>query len=49
LLTLSADIPLVYGTHYQFRGNSTDLEWKTSFAMEGKSTISSGLLRELDI
>ncbi|KAH6649548.1 Alpha/Beta hydrolase protein [Chaetomium tenue] len=30
----SSDIPLVFGTHYQFRGNSTELEWQTSFAME---------------
>ncbi|KAL2192881.1 Alpha/Beta hydrolase protein [Corynascus similis CBS 632.67] len=30
----SADIPLVFGTHYQFRGNSTELEWQTSYAME---------------
>jgi carboxylesterase type B len=31
---VTADIPLVFGTHYQFRSNSTDLEWKTSYAME---------------
>ena len=30
----SSDIPLVFGTHYQFRGPSTELEWQTSFAME---------------
>ena len=28
-------MPVVFGTHHQFRGNSTDLEWQTSFAMEG--------------
>jgi len=31
-----AEIPLVFGTHYQFRGNSTELEWQTSYSMEGK-------------
>jgi hypothetical protein len=31
-----ADIPLIFGTHYQVRGNSTEFEWQTSFAMEGK-------------
>lgn len=32
----AADIPLVFGTHDQFRGNSTELEWQTSYAMQGK-------------
>jgi len=27
----------VFGTHYEFRGNSTELEWETSYSMEGKS------------
>ncbi|KAM7191212.1 acetylcholinesterase [Naviculisporaceae sp. PSN 640] len=30
----SSDIPLVFGTHAQFRGNSTELEWQTSYAMQ---------------
>ncbi|KAK4150340.1 acetylcholinesterase [Chaetomidium leptoderma] len=30
----SSDIPIVFGTHAQFRGNSTELEWQTSYAME---------------
>ncbi|KAH3992912.1 hypothetical protein HBI56_197850 [Parastagonospora nodorum] len=30
----SSDLPLVFDTHYQFRGNSTELEWKTSHAMQ---------------
>ncbi|KAK5659085.1 hypothetical protein OQA88_1174 [Cercophora sp. LCS_1] len=30
----SSDIPLVFGTHHQYRGNSTELEWQTSFAMQ---------------
>ncbi|KAM7186424.1 acetylcholinesterase [Rhypophila sp. PSN 637] len=30
----SSDIPLVFGTHDQFRGSSTELEWQTSFAMQ---------------
>ncbi|KAK4118014.1 hypothetical protein N657DRAFT_584396 [Parathielavia appendiculata] len=29
-----SDIPLVFGTHYQFRDNSTELEWETSYAIE---------------
>ena len=37
LLSLPADIPIAFGTHYQFRGNSTELEWQTSFAMQGMS------------
>jgi len=31
----SSDIPLVFGTHWEFRGNSTELEWETSYSMEG--------------
>ncbi|KAK3995336.1 acetylcholinesterase [Cladorrhinum sp. PSN332] len=31
----SSDIPLIFGTHYQFRGgNSTEFEFQTSFAMQ---------------
>ncbi|KAK8131926.1 hypothetical protein PG999_000099 [Apiospora kogelbergensis] len=30
----SSDLPVIFGTHYQFRGNSTELEWQTSYAME---------------
>lgn len=30
----SSDIPLVFGTHHLFRGNSTELEWQTSFAIQ---------------
>ncbi|KAK4209066.1 acetylcholinesterase [Rhypophila decipiens] len=30
----SSDLPIVFGTHFLFRGNSTELEWQTSFAME---------------
>lgn len=34
-LNNSAELPIVFGTHYEFRGNSTELEWLTSYAMEG--------------
>jgi hypothetical protein len=34
-LSFLADLPVVFGTHDQFRGNSTELEWQTSFTMEG--------------
>ncbi|KAK1760073.1 acetylcholinesterase [Echria macrotheca] len=30
----SSDIPLIFGTHYQVRGNSTEFEYQTSFAMQ---------------
>ncbi|KAK3391254.1 Alpha/Beta hydrolase protein [Podospora didyma] len=30
----SSDIPLVFGTHADFRGNSTEFEYQTSYAME---------------
>ncbi|KAK4463169.1 hypothetical protein QBC42DRAFT_250710, partial [Cladorrhinum samala] len=30
----AADIPLIFGTHNQVRGNSTDFEWETSYAMQ---------------
>jgi len=33
-LRLTAELPIVFGTHHLFRGNSTELEWQTSFAME---------------
>ena len=32
----AVELPVIFGTHYQFRGNSTELEWQTSYAMEGK-------------
>jgi hypothetical protein len=35
----TADIPLVFGTHYEYRGNSTEFEWQTSFAMECKPRV----------
>lgn len=34
LTTAPAELPLVFGTHHLFRGNSTEFEWQTSFAME---------------
>ncbi|KAK8122704.1 Alpha/Beta hydrolase protein [Apiospora sp. TS-2023a] len=39
----SSDLPLIFGTHYQFRGNSTELEWQTSYAMEALPPASSHL------
>lgn len=51
LLTLSllADIPLVFGTHWEFRGNSTELEWQTSFSMEGDSGFPSTIITLLEL
>jgi len=34
LTAILAEIPLVFGTHFEYRGNSTELEWQTSYAME---------------
>jgi hypothetical protein len=31
----SSELPLVFGTHFEFNGNSTELEYETSYAMEG--------------
>lgn len=31
-----AELPLLFGTHYEYRGNSTDFEWETSIGMQGK-------------
>ncbi|KAI1362168.1 Alpha/Beta hydrolase protein [Xylaria arbuscula] len=30
----SAELPLVFGTHYEYRGNSTDFEWAVSETMQ---------------
>ncbi|KAK9414310.1 putative Alpha/Beta hydrolase protein [Seiridium unicorne] len=32
--THSAELPLLFGTHYEYRGNSTEFEWETSYGME---------------
>lgn len=31
---------MVFGTHHLFRGNSTEFQWQTSFAMQGMSFLS---------
>lgn len=31
----SAELPLVFGTHYEFRGNSTPFEWEVATFMQG--------------
>ncbi|KAG8159892.1 hypothetical protein KVR01_010529 [Diaporthe batatas] len=30
----SSELPLLFGTHYEYRGNSTEFEWETSYGME---------------
>ncbi|KAF9869635.1 carboxylesterase [Colletotrichum karsti] len=30
----SAELPLVFGTHFQYRGNSTEFEWEVASAMQ---------------
>jgi hypothetical protein len=37
----AAELPLVFGTHFEFNGNSTELEYETSYAMEGTCLPSS--------
>ncbi|KAI1873926.1 uncharacterized protein JN550_003195 [Neoarthrinium moseri] len=32
--THSSELPLLFGTHYLYRGNSTEFEWETSYGME---------------
>jgi hypothetical protein len=34
-----AELPVIFGTHDLFRGNSTELEWQTSYAMEGECML----------
>lgn len=31
---LLAELPLLFGTHYEYRGNSTEFEWEVSYGME---------------
>lgn len=33
---LLAELPLIFGTHYEYRGNSTEFEWQVSYSMEGE-------------
>lgn len=28
------ELPLIFGTHYEYRGNSTEFEWETSYGLE---------------
>ncbi|KAF7528225.1 hypothetical protein G7054_g10223 [Neopestalotiopsis clavispora] len=30
----SGELPLIFGTHFQYNGNSTEFEWQVSYAME---------------
>lgn len=31
---VTAELPLLFGTHFEYRGNSTEFEWETSYGME---------------
>jgi len=33
---LTAELPLLFGTHYEYRGNSTEYEWQDAQGMQGK-------------
>lgn len=35
----TAELPLLSGQHSQYRGNSSELEWETSIAMQGKHDL----------
>ena len=35
----TAELPLLSGQHSQYRGNSSELEWDTSIAMQGKHDL----------
>jgi hypothetical protein len=35
-LTSVAELPLIFGTHYEFRGNSRQFEWELSEVFEGR-------------
>jgi hypothetical protein len=39
LIEHKAELPIVFGTHDLFRGNSTELEWQTSYAMESEHML----------
>lgn len=30
-----AELPILFGTHYEYRGNSTDFEWEVAGLMQG--------------
>jgi carboxylesterase type B len=30
----SSELPMIFGTHYEYRGNSTPFEWDVSYAMQ---------------
>ncbi|PCD34332.1 hypothetical protein FGRA07_08650, partial [Fusarium graminearum] len=32
--THSAELPLIFGTHYEYRGNSTEYEWQVADGMQ---------------
>ncbi|KAK8080574.1 hypothetical protein PG997_008392 [Apiospora hydei] len=38
--THSSELPLIFGTHYQYNHNSTEFEWNVSHAMQGKYSVS---------
>lgn len=36
---MKAELPMLFGTHYEYRGESTAFEYNVSHAMEGKAGI----------
>jgi hypothetical protein len=38
LTKIAAELPLLFGTHYEYRGNSTEYEWQVAEGMQSKFT-----------
>lgn len=38
-----AELPMVFGTHWEYRGNSTEYEWSVATAMQGRCGSSQGI------
>lgn len=35
-----AELPIIFGTHPEYRGNSTEFEWDVASSMQGKPSMS---------
>jgi hypothetical protein len=42
LTSIAAELPLLFGTHYEYRGNSTEYEWQVAEGMQSKLLALSG-------
>ena len=39
LIPYLAELPVLFGTHFEYRGNSTEFEWEVADLMQGMSTV----------